>query len=74
MGVTNRALGIAVAGLGLAGAAALGQDSEAPELDFLEYLGSWQETDEEWLIVAEWEDEDMEEQDDADTPERKDDE
>ena len=27
------------------------QDDE-PDLGFLEYLGSWEETDEEWLIVA----------------------
>lgn len=30
-------------------------DEDAPDLDFLEYLGSWQESDEEWLAVAEWE-------------------
>ena len=30
-------------------------DEEKPDLDFLEYLGSWQESDEEWLAVAEWE-------------------
>ncbi|GEM_PF-3504842 len=30
-------------------------DDDAPELDFLAYLGSWQESDEEWLAVAEWE-------------------
>jgi len=30
------------------------QETEDPGLDFLEYLGSWQEEDEEWLIVAEW--------------------
>jgi hypothetical protein len=28
---------------------------DAPDLDFLAYLGSWQESDEEWLAVAEWE-------------------
>jgi len=30
----------------------------APDLAFLEYLGSWQEDDTEWLLVAEWEDDD----------------
>ena len=30
-------------------------DEDAPDLDFLAYLGSWQEGDEEWLAVAEWE-------------------
>lgn len=27
--------------------------SEAPDLAFLEYLGSWQEDDDEWLVVSE---------------------
>lgn len=31
---------------GLANAA----DDEIPEMEFLEYLGMWQETDEEWLV------------------------
>jgi hypothetical protein len=26
---------------------------EAPDLSFLEYLGSWEEGDDEWLVVAE---------------------
>ncbi len=28
----------------------LAADSELPEAEFLEYLGSWEESDEEWLI------------------------
>jgi len=35
-------------------AEAQAQEDE-PDLSFLEYLGSWQESDEEWLIVAEME-------------------
>lgn len=31
--------------------AVVAQDDE-PDLGFLEYLGSWQEGDDEWLIVA----------------------
>jgi hypothetical protein len=31
------------------------QEGDAPELDFLEYLGSWQADDDEWLAIAEWE-------------------
>jgi hypothetical protein len=46
---------LALAAIGLA-AAAEAQDDE-PDLSFLEYLGSWQESDEEWLIVAEMDDE-----------------
>jgi hypothetical protein len=40
---------------GLSIVAAQAQDEEDLSMDFLEYLGSWQETDEEWLIVSEWE-------------------
>lgn len=29
------------------------EDEPEPDLSFLEYLGSWQEGDDEWLIVAE---------------------
>jgi len=28
----------------------LAADNELPEAEFLEYLGSWEESDEEWLI------------------------
>jgi hypothetical protein len=41
------------AAAGVAGAA-VAQDGE-PDLGFLEYLGSWQEGDDEWLIVADLE-------------------
>lgn len=30
------------------------QETEAPDLELLAYLGSWQGDDEEWLAVAEW--------------------
>ncbi len=29
---------------------ALGADEVQPDLEFLEYLGSWEESDEEWLL------------------------
>ena len=41
--------GLALCGTGLAVAA----EEEAPELDFLEYLGMWEETDEDWLMLEE---------------------
>ena len=47
-------------------------DEEMPELDFLEYLGIWQEDDEEWLAVSEWEGEGENSQEPQE--ERKDDE
>ena len=30
------------------------EEPEAPDLDLLAYLGSWQGDDDEWLAVAEW--------------------
>jgi len=50
--MTLRRSCLAVAALMWA-AAAVAQEDEAPDLAFLEYLGSWQESDEEWLVVAE---------------------
>jgi hypothetical protein len=43
-----------VCGLALinSGAAVAGDDEE-PDMDFLEYLGMWEETDEEWLLLDE---------------------
>ena len=45
------ALFLAQAALLAAGEA---DEREAPDLDLLAYLGSWQGDDEEWLAVAEW--------------------
>ena len=39
------------AAAGLAASAAAQEDG-VPDLSFLEYLGSWQESDEEWLLIA----------------------
>ena len=49
-------------------------DDDAPDLEFLAYLGSWQEGDEEWLAVAEWEGEARVKDDSQAAAERKDDE
>ena len=40
---------------GLAGCcgAAAADDNELPDLEFLEYLGSWEGSDEEWLLFSE---------------------
>lgn len=32
---------------------AFAADDEVPELEFLEYLGMWEESDEEWLVFDE---------------------
>lgn len=41
--------GLALCSGGIAAAA----DEEAPELEFLEYLGMWEESDEDWLMLEE---------------------
>lgn len=33
------------------GTDAIAEDEELPEIEFLEYLGSWEESDEDWLVV-----------------------
>lgn len=55
MKLSRLALLAAMSGLA---AAARAQDDD-PDLGFLEYLGSWQESDEEWLIVADMEREEL---------------
>jgi hypothetical protein len=37
----------------LAGASSvvLAADAEEPDMEFLEYLGQWEETDEEWVMI-----------------------
>lgn len=45
----------------------LAAEAEAPEMDFLEYLGMWEESDEVWLALA-----DEEEQLAQDSDERSD--
>jgi hypothetical protein len=57
----SRLLPVAVALTGWVGIAVAqdddADDADEPDLGFLEYLGSWQESDEEWLLVVELEDE-----------------
>lgn len=49
-----RKLATALALGGICGAAQA-QEPAAPDLELLEYLGSWQAEDDEWLAIAEWE-------------------
>jgi len=35
------------------GGMVVAEEAEAPELDFLEYLGMWEESDEEWQLLEE---------------------
>lgn len=46
----ERKIGLAVLLLGTAGMVAA--DDELPDIEFLEYLGMWEESDEEWLALA----------------------
>lgn len=45
----DRKVWLSVLLLGTAGVVAA--DEELPEMDFLEYLGMWEESDEEWLAL-----------------------
>ena len=44
---------VALVGLLLGCGLVLAADEELPDLEFLEYLGSWEESDEEWLLFEE---------------------
>jgi hypothetical protein len=35
----------------LAGGLVLAADAEEPEMEFLEYLGQWEVSDEEWVMI-----------------------
>ena len=51
--VTSGLAGWLLVQAALLGAAA-GAEEQAPDLDLLAYLGSWDGGDEEWVAVAEW--------------------
>ena len=42
-----------VLGLLLGCSLVLAADEELPDIEFLEYLGSWEESDEEWMLFDE---------------------
>ena len=47
-------LGAVIFGLVLCGSGPLGAaEEETPDIEFLEYLGMWEESDEDWLILDE---------------------
>jgi len=48
--LVDRQIGAMVCGLLLCGAAAAAEDTE-PDIEFLEYLGMWEESDEDWLLL-----------------------
>ena len=55
--MTQRLLALLGVAAGLVSTARAAEEPAEPELDLLEYLGSWQADDEEWVIEAGWEDE-----------------
>ena len=55
-------------GLLTCGAAVMAQDTDTPDLAFLEYLGSWEESDEVWVLLSLDEEQEIEsDTDDSDT-------
>ena len=52
--LAERAVRSLICGLALCTASvAVAAEKEEPEVDFLEYLGMWEESDEDWLILDE---------------------
>lgn len=50
----DRTIGAVVVGLALCGSAAVcAAEEDMPDIEFLEYLGMWEESDEDWLILDE---------------------
>lgn len=52
----RRALSSLVVGCFAICGAAVADEEELPDLEFLEYLGSWEESDEEWLLFEDGQD------------------
>ncbi len=50
MRVVRSMVHIALAGMAVS-SAVNGEETEDPGVEFLEYLGSWQEDDEQWTII-----------------------
>ncbi len=46
----ERTIALVACGLCL-GSAALAEEQAAPDAEFLEYLGMWEESDEDWLVL-----------------------
>jgi len=50
---SEAAIGIAViGGLFVCPVPAMAADDGQPDMEFLEYLGSWEESDEDWLVLS----------------------
>ncbi len=51
--LADRGIGMVVCGLLLCGGVAAAEEEDVPDMEFLEYLGMWEESDEDWQILAE---------------------
>ncbi len=51
--LADRGFGMMVCGVLICGGVAAAEEDEAPDMEFLEYLGMWEESDEEWQIFEE---------------------
>jgi hypothetical protein len=49
-------VGCLVASVAITSAARAQEDAAGPDLEFLEYLGSWQGSDAEWPAIVDWND------------------
>lgn len=53
--LADRRLNVVFIGLALCGGEALfAEEEEVPDIEFLEYLGMWEESDEVWLVLDEF--------------------
>ena len=59
----ERAIVLVACGLCL-GTTAMAEEEAVPDADFLEYLGMWQESDEDWLLLEEIQMTDLDERSD----------
>lgn len=44
--------GVLVWGVVALGGISLAEEAEAPDLEFIEYLGSWENAEEDWILLA----------------------
>lgn len=52
--LADRSIGAVVCGLLLCGVGVVcAEEQEVPDVEFLEYLGMWEESDEDWLLLEE---------------------
>jgi len=51
--LADHGLSVMVCGLLVLGGVAAAEEEDVPDLEFLEYLGMWEESDEDWQILEE---------------------